>query len=216
MKKIFILLTLIVLLISSCGGNINTDHPNQPSSSADAEHSISPETESETIDISEQESASIPQADSKSEALATWNVEGQDLDGININLKDQINSADITIINVWGTFCGPCKYELPDLARISEDYKDKNVSVIGIASDVFEGSQDMIDLARDIFAESGVSYPSLINNQDLSASVLAEVMALPTTFIVDRNGQLVTDIIIGAYNYDFFAKILDQALDNLS
>ena len=66
----------------------------------------------------------------------------QDLDG---NQVDQsiFADADLTMINVWGTFCTPCLDEMPDLGELSEEYKDKGMQIIGICSDTVNADRKL-------------------------------------------------------------------------
>lgn len=105
-------------------------------------------------------------------------------------------NADVTIVNVWGTFCGPCVGEMPDLAALDAELPD-NVQIIGMVCDAAEGETEMIETAIGICEENGVGYTNVLAN-DSVYKITDSFSAVPTTLIVDSNGVLVCDPIVGA------------------
>ncbi len=120
-----------------------------------------------------------------------------DLDG-NVVTDEIFAGKDLTVVNVWGTFCGPCINEMDELAAWSQSMPD-NVQLIGLVSDLYsETDTDTLETARAICQATGAwVYPSLIAGQDFYP-LLATVVGVPTTFFVDGNGQLVGEPIVGA------------------
>ena len=118
-----------------------------------------------------------------------------DLDGDPVT--DAIfGEKDVTVLNIWGTYCGPCQAEMPDLARLDEAMPD-NVQVIGVVIDVPVGDTEMIDLAKEICGDTGVTYTNILMN-DSVAAMLSSIEAIPTTFILDKEGKTVCTPIVGA------------------
>ena len=105
-------------------------------------------------------------------------------------------TADVTILNVWGTYCGPCKKEMPELAKLEEELPD-NVQIIGIVLDVLEGDAEMTELAREICEDTNVSYTNIVVN-DSMYEMLSGIEAIPTTFILNREGKTICEPIVGA------------------
>lgn len=105
--------------------------------------------------------------------------------------------ADLTVVNVWGTFCGPCIEEMPELAKWSEEMPE-NVQLIGIVGDI-EGKEDTehLELARAIVEKAGVGFVNIIANDDLE-EVMNGIVGFPTTFFVDREGNIVGEPVVGA------------------
>lgn len=124
---------------------------------------------------------------------AVFTFSTTDLDG-NAITSDIIAQKDLTVINVWGTFCGPCIGEMPALAAWDQELPE-NVQIIGIISDVYEGGDTAA--ARNILSSTGVQFLNLLSNDSL-IPLLSQSQYVPTTYIVDRRGNLVADPIIGA------------------
>ncbi|NLJ94332.1 MAG: TlpA family protein disulfide reductase [Clostridiaceae bacterium] len=175
------------------------------------------ETEDNSIEQTDPSSISVTeQIESVNEQTgkqAYFDFEVADLDLEKHNLSEYLAQNEINVVNIWATFCPPCKVELPDLQRISEDFADKNVAVVGIVTDVQENDQASIELAKSIFSEAGVEFPSFIQNDLLNNTILQEVYAVPTTYIINSEGKIISNPIVGAQNYDYFANIINNVLD---
>lgn len=119
-----------------------------------------------------------------------------DLDG-NTVTESIFSEKDLTVLNIWGTFCGPCIGEMPELGEWAKEMPD-NVQIIGLIIDI-NGEEDTEhrDLAVDITEQAGVDFPNLIANEDF-APILKDVIGVPTTLFIDGDGNLVGDPIIGA------------------
>ena len=102
---------------------------------------------------------------------------------------------DLTVLNVWGTYCGPCKDEMPELAKWAEELPD-NVQIIGMVIDVPEGDDGMIKTAKEICKDTGVKYTNITDNDSVEG-VLADVEAIPTTFFLDKEGKTVSKPVVG-------------------
>lgn len=107
------------------------------------------------------------------------------------------SAADVTVVNVWGTFCPPCIREMPELAEWQKSMP-KNVQIIGIVCDVNSiDDAKGISNAKAILKKAGATFPNVIANQSL-AQFLNGIQFVPTTFLVDKNGNIVGDMIVGA------------------
>ena len=116
---------------------------------------------------------------------------------------------DITMVNVWGTFCGPCINEMPELQKIYESLPD-NANLIGIVADVPEGMKDGVDNANYIEKQTGVKYTNLTLSDSLS-SFVKRFYAVPTTIFVDKEGNIIGDLVMGA-NIDAYVENLQKVL----
>lgn len=140
----------------------------------------------------------------------------QDLEGNDVD--DSIfGDYDVTMINVWGTFCGPCIQEMPDLGQLAEDYADEGLQIVGIVSDAtdYEGGypEETVELAKEIVEETGAGYLHLLPSQDLLDRVLSSIQVVPTTFFVDSEGNQLGGIVTGAKSYEDWTAIFDQKLE---
>lgn len=122
--------------------------------------------------------------------------ETEDLDG-NIITNDIFSQYKLTVVNVWGTFCGPCIDEMPELAQWSEEMP-KDVQIIGLVGDI-AGKEDTehLELARQIVKKAKVDFTNLIANEDF-VDIMDGIIGFPTTFFVDQNGNMVGEPIVGA------------------
>ena len=158
--------------------------------------------------------------DGESGAAAKFDFDTKDIYGKDFSAKEYLAEHEYTIMNVWGTFCGPCKAEMPDLAKVYEEYKDK-IGFLGIVSDVApekEGMseamkqtrEDVIALGKRIVEDKGCAYPNLIPTQEMNDKFLAAVTGYPTTFVLDKEGNIVGSPIIGAQSYEQFKELCEQ------
>ena len=115
--------------------------------------------------------------------------------------------SEITLVNVWASWCPPCKAEMPELEQISRRLGEKNCAMIGILYDAGDGSglEDGVAVMED----AGVTFPVLVPDEGIFASF--PIYAFPTTFYVDREGNLVGEPVVGA-QVDRYEEILDDLL----
>ena len=162
----------------------------------------------------------IPEAlgadDFDNEALL--NFELTDLDGNTVTVSDYVSANKVTMINFWGTFCGPCINEMPYLAELEEEYKDQGFEILGMTCDVYDSEgnyQDDIVLdAKDIIEDTGVGYPVLIASVDLKN--YAKLTAYPTTFFVDSEGNLLTSPIVGSQTKEEWEATIKEVLGTVN
>lgn len=122
---------------------------------------------------------------------------------------------DLTLVNVWATFCGPCLREMPSLGELAEEYRPQGVNVIGIVSDTLtsdgELDEDQVDLARDLVEETKAEYTHLLPSQDLFG-LLGQIYAVPTTFFVDSEGNQVGDTYMQSMSKEELSELIESHL----
>lgn len=118
----------------------------------------------------------------------------QDLDGNQVD-ETIFEDAELTMINVWGTFCTPCLEEMPDLAELNREYQEKGVQIIGICSDTINADKELdeaqLEKARELAEQTGADYPHIAMSGTLVDTLLPQVMAVPMTIFVDSEGTQV-------------------------
>ncbi|OJF76539.1 MAG: hypothetical protein BKP49_06560 [Treponema sp. CETP13] len=119
-----------------------------------------------------------------------------DLDG-NVVTEDIFKDYDLTMINIWATWCGPCLSEIPELGKLQGMLPD-NAQLISICTDADTAKDD----AKEILKTSNASYLTLLPTQELATSFLSTVTAVPTTVFVDSEGKLVGDPVVGVPGSD--------------
>ncbi|MCI8418191.1 MAG: TlpA family protein disulfide reductase [Lachnospiraceae bacterium] len=166
----------VLLLFSGCGKK------KEPETKTEVETEISAETEE--TEQNEGFPAQIP-------AFSTKDLEG------NTVTESIFGEKDLTVINIWGTFCGPCVGEMPELGEWVKNMPEE-VQLIGLIVDI-KGEEDTEhkEKAAAILEEADADFLQLIANADF-APVMEWVIGVPTTLFVDQEGNLVGDPIVGA------------------
>ena len=120
----------------------------------------------------------------------------------------------VTVVNFWFTTCNPCVGELADLEALNKDLAAKGGAVVGINSFTLDGDKTAIAEAKDILAKKGVTYSNLWFASDSEAGKFtAGLYSFPTTYVVDKNGNIVGQPIVGAITAPDQAKKLNELID---
>lgn len=131
--------------------------------------------------------------------------------------QDIFKTNDLTMINVWGTFCSPCLAEMPHLEEINKKYSDK-LAVVGICSDAIdvEGkvASDKVELANEIIQKTNVTYTNIIPDSSLYQNLILKITAVPTTLFVDSSGTILQTV-TGARDETEWTKIIDNLTSTL-
>ena len=145
-------------------------------------------------------------------ASAPVSFETLTLDGNTLS-ADLFSESRITMINVWATYCNPCFNEMPGLGELASSYNPGDFQLIGIISDVMEDAdEETLTHAADLVAETGADYPHLLLSESLYYALLTDVSAVPTTFFVDQDGQIL-DTVIGAMEKSAWEEKINALLE---
>ena len=140
--------------------------------------------------------------------------EGQDLDGNPVDSATLFSNNAVTVVNFWFTTCKPCVGELPDLEALHQELAKKGGTVIGINAFTLDSNAKEIEDAKSILEQQGVTYPNIWFASNSDAGLFtAGLYAFPTTYVVDRNGRIVGDPIVGAISSDAQMKKLNALID---
>ena len=127
---------------------------------------------------------------------------------------------DLTLINVFATWCSPCVREIPDLNKLYEEMKEQGVNVAGIVLDAADGSgntdYDAVEKAKVLAEKTGVSYPFLIPDEGYLNGRLAGIAAVPETFFVDKDGNIVGETISGSRSFESWKSIVEKELEEVA
>ena len=147
---------------------------------------------------------------------AAYSFASQDLDGNKIS-SELFADNKITMINIWGTFCGPCIREMPSLAKLSEENKSKGVEIIGIPIDIVDDWGKLDANAKSdammIIKQTGVKYKNVVPTIEMFQTFLKGIQAVPTTIFVDKNGKQIGQAYLGARSQKDWQKIIDKLLE---
>lgn len=154
---------------------------------------------------------SMDDTDDSSEKFPAF--EGTDLDGHPVT-SELFKENSVTVVNFWFSTCAPCIAELGELNALNEELKLKGGAVIGINADTIGGDESMIMEARQILEKKGAAYQNIYFSADSEAGKLAySITAFPTTVVVDRNGRMVGEPILGGINNESQMKVLQDLID---
>ena len=143
--------------------------------------------------------------------------EGKDLDG-NMVKSDELFSANaVTVVNFWFTTCNPCVGELSELDALNKELAEKGGSLIGVNTFTLDGDEAAISEAKDVLAKKGATYQNVYFDSDGEAGKFTtNIFAYPTTYVVDRSGNIVGEPIVGAITEkkqaETLQKLIEQAL----
>lgn len=137
--------------------------------------------------------------------------EGTDLEGTKVS-SDIFSQSKLTMVNVWATYCNPCLSEMPALGELAADYDTKEFQIIGIVSDVVEGSDQ--ELVENLVQQTNANYTHLLLNESIYYGLLSDVSAVPTTFFLDENG-VVLDTVVGAMEKSAWEDKINGLLEGL-
>lgn len=156
--------------------------------------------------------AETPGAEASEAAAPSLSFEAQDMDG-NTVTSDVFSQSRLTMVNVWATYCSPCLNEMPDLGELAQEYDPADFQLIGIISDVLEDADaETIDYASKLISQTGAAYPHLLLNKSLYYAMLTDVMAVPTTFFFDQNGELLATE-VGSNSKAAWKEQIDELLE---
>ena len=140
--------------------------------------------------------------------------EGKDLDGNTVKSDELFSGNAVTVVNFWFTTCNPCVGELSELESLHQELTKKGGGVIGINSFTLGGDEAAISEAKSVLSKKGVTYPNVyFPAQGEAGKFVENVFAYPTTYVVDRNGNIVGDPIVGAITEKNQAEALQAQID---
>lgn len=237
MEKITMLIAaaITIIMLTGCNGKpadakpADADTPKQELSSEEDEEEPAQQPSSDDKETDEPEQDKEPEADAPKKAangivtpitedsVRIMDMTADDLDMNSTRLGDIISSNKVTMLNYWGTFCGPCIREMPGLQELSQKYKDDGFGIIGLTCDIVtpEGGYDerAIEDARAILSETGVTYPIIIATEEINLFIDTE--AIPMTYFVDSSGNLIGSSYLGSKSIDDWDPIISQLIEEV-
>ena len=191
MKKFFALLlsAVLVLSLAACGKNEGT------------------------VNVSGEGDISTSYKAEEDERILSFTA--SDIYGNEVS-SDIFKDSKITVVNIWGTFCSPCIYEMPFLGELSREYDKGEVQLLGVVSDSVDyfGEEDSnaVALAQEIAEETKADYTHIVPSMEV-LEFLYDVTAVPTTFFLDSEGRVIGEAVVGAREKDAWKEIIDNILE---
>lgn len=150
-------------------------------------------------------------------AAQLGDFKAQDVNGNEVT-KDIFSNYDLTLVNLFTTWCSPCIKEIPELDAVDKEMADKKVNVIGIVLDVNEDGKidkDKLDKLNKIIESTKADYTMVIPDDVLRAGRLKGVNSVPESFFVDKNGNIVGKTYLGSHTKEEWIKIVEDELAKL-
>ena len=143
--------------------------------------------------------------------------EGKDLDGNTVKSDELFSANAVTVVNFWFTTCNPCVGELAELDALNKELAEKGGALIGVNTFTLDGDEAAIADAKDVLMKKGATYQNVYFDSDGEAGKFTtNIFAYPTTYVVDRSGNIVGEPIVGAITEkkqaETLQKLIDQAL----
>nr|WP_315019629.1 TlpA disulfide reductase family protein [uncultured Aminipila sp.] len=141
----------------------------------------------------------------------------QDVNGKEIT-KDIFADYDLTLVNLFTTWCSPCIKEIPELDAVAKEMADKKVNVIGMVLDVNENGtidKSKLDKLNKIIESTKAQYTMVLPDEVLRSGRLKNVDSVPETFFVDKNGNIVGKTYLGSHTKEEWIKIIEDELTKL-
>ena len=156
-------------------------------------------------------------ANGESKAAKFPSFKGKDLDGNDVNSDELFSKNKVTVMNFWFTTCKPCVGELSDLEELNKELAAKGGQVVGVNSFTLDGNKDEVADAKDVLSKKGVTYKNIWFKSDSEAGKFtSNLYSFPTTYVIDQNGNIVGEPIMGGINSaeqrEALNKLIDQAL----
>lgn len=183
----YILAALLFSVILTACGKTNQSEAN------DADNSNQSQSEEENKDDSQKIFGEF----------STWNLEGE------VVTQEIFEQKSLTMVNIWGTFCGPCISEMPGIGELNREYGNRDFQVVGMLCDVYEAGDET---ALQIVNETQADYQHLIVSQDLAHGILSQVTSVPLTVFLDSEGNMVGEVYMGARDKETWKLIIEQLL----
>ena len=136
-----------------------------------------------------------------------------DLNGNEVT-QEIFKKAHVTMVNIWATWCPPCRAELPDIGKLEKEYREKGCAVVAICSDVTDEDSSALEEAKEIIKDAECDFVVLKKNASLDA-IYNNIQAYPTTLFFNKDGDVIGNIIIGGRSEEEFAKAFDELLETV-
>ena len=149
-----------------------------------------------------------------SEATKFPSFTGKDLDGNDVSSDELFSKNKATVMNFWFTTCKPCVGELGNLEQLNKELAEKGGQVVGVNSFTLDGNKDEIADAKDVLNKKGVTYKNIWFKSDSEAGKFtSNLFSFPSTYVIDQNGNIVGEPIVGAISSAEQRAALDKLID---
>lgn len=153
-------------------------------------------------------------ANASSEATKFPSFTGKDLDGNDVSSDELFSKNKLTVMNFWFATCKPCVGELGDLENPNKELAEKGGQVVGVNSFTLDGNKDEIADAKDVLSKKGVTYKNIwFKSESEAGKFTSNLFSFPTIYVIDQNGNIVGEPIVGAISSAEQRAALDKLID---
>lgn len=166
-------------------------------------------------EIEEKEQETMDGTDAQGESagdLGEFSME--DIHG-SIYTQEMFADYDLTMVNVFTTWCTPCVNEIPDLEKLHKEMEDRGVGVVGIVLDAGSG-YGKVEKAKLLAEKTGASYPFLMPDESYLNGRLGDIEAVPETFFVDKEGCIVGKTYTGSRSFEEWKSVVEKELEEVA
>lgn len=212
---VFIIAAAMALSLFGCGQSSEEKTTEQSTEQTQEEapsETPAEETVEEQPEDTEEQSAEQSTEEGAFEKMSLTNLAGDEID------KTIFEGHDLTVINVWATSCKPCLSEMPELAKLSDEYEQNGgqVQIIGLCTDLVDMDANRVDsqieLANQIVELTGADYTHLVPDDEMLNFLMENIIGVPTTFFVDSQGKEVGESVIGARDQSAWQEEINNRL----
>lgn len=143
------------------------------------------------------------------------NFSARDVNG-NTVTNSVFAGYEVTMVNIWASYCGPCANEMPDLAALNSEYKSRGFQVVGIIVDAADSSGNVDDSAlsdaKSVISKTGADYTHIIPSASMFSKYLNKVSSVPTTVFVNSDGEIIGSAYVGSKSRAKWAAIIEEKL----
>ena len=159
-----------------------------------------------------------PSASANMDAENVGTFETTDIDG-NSYRESVFGDYDLTLVNAFTTWCSPCVNEMPELEQLYQELKDQGVGVVGMVMDTVgddgKTDEEVVKKAQALKEKTGVTYPLLIPDAGMLNGRIQGLQSFPESFFVDKNGNIVSDAIMGSNTLQGWEDAVVQKMEEL-
>lgn len=204
--------TLCFTVLSACSSGESSSAPETPVQSNQSASSNLPDVSQGTPD----EASDTPFSKFTGKSLGEFTM--QDINGQTYT-QEMFEDYDLTMVNIFTTWCTPCVAEIPDLEELHRSMKDKGVNVVGVVLDILNEKggieQESLEKAQLLAKRTGATYPFLIPDSSYMNGRLMGIESFPETFFVDKNGNIVGETYSGSRSLEDWMEVVQQELASL-
>lgn len=213
-RKMITVLLAAVLSLSLLTACSSTKTPDKTGDSDGRQNPSEGQSSPDTSDPSD--ANGMPETGANGKSVGKFTT--QDVNG-NTVTQDIFKEHELTMVNVFTTWCSPCVGEMPDLEKLHQQMKAKNVGVVGVVLDVLNEKGEIVDedmeRAQLLVKKTGVTYPILLPDSTYFHGRLIGIEAFPETFFVDKNGNIVGETYSGSGGLEDWIEVVERELANL-